>query len=64
MKKEISWIGETAHLSIEATPIEGITELNRIGATIHSVTGTRVTGMMNCTLEKANELIDDGWQWV
>ena len=66
--KEMMWINETAQLVIDIEQeddevLDAIKEIHATGARITEVTRNHVHGAMACTLEKALELIDNGWEW-
>ena len=64
MKKRIAWISGTATLKIDAPAAEGVAELKKMGAKINTVMGDTTTGMLfDCPLERAQELVDAGWEW-
>ena len=62
----MAWLDGTLHMEINeiTNATEGIFEMNKIGAKITYVSKNRTQGMItDCELERAIELVDNGWEW-
>jgi len=67
MKKYITWTAGAATLRVESDGNDDVDELiskiQSIGATVICVRSTTVIGSMECGLDDAQALVEQGWNW-
>lgn len=67
MKKYITWTVGTATLRAESDGNDDVDELiskiQSIGATVLCVRSMAVIGSMECGLDDAQALVEQGWNW-
>ncbi len=67
MKKYITWTAGAATLRVESDGNDDVDELiskiQSIGATVLCVRSMVVIGSMECGLDDAQALVEQGWNW-
>ena len=67
MKKYITWTAGAATLRVESDGNDDVDELiskiQSIGATVICVRSMAVIGLMECGLDDAQALVEQGWNW-
>jgi hypothetical protein len=67
MKKYITWTAGAATLRVESDGNDDVDELiskiQLTGATVICVRSTTVIGSMECGLDDAQALVEQGWNW-